>query len=426
MRIAMIDPSLFTLPYDQALATGLVHAGHAVAIHGRRPGPDDSSPPGVPLEETFYRLANSGPAMRLPRPAQRALKGFDHAWSMGRLLARLRRDRPDVIHFQWLPLPLVDRPMLGLFRRIAPLVLTVHDTNPFNGDRALRLQAAGFFGCLGLFPKLIVHTAQGEARLVARGVAPERLTVLPHGPMAMTRHSPVPDDMLGKLTFVLFGKIKDYKGADVLIEAFAALPEALRRQARVRIVGKPYMDLAPLEALLATHSLAGDGPGQIAIEPRFVADAEVPELFGPGAVAMFPYREIDTSGVLPQALAQARPVVATRLGVFAETLTDGVHGHLVPMDDAPALTKALAHLIEDRAFAAACSHNARALSDATDSWDTIAERTAAIYRAAGAADRGAADRGAMRGAADANRVPPGARRATVMSNSTRNSTGGNC
>lgn len=381
MRVSMIDPSLFTLPYDQALATGLEAVGHSVTLYGRRPGPSDSNPPGVPLVPEFYRLAGSRLVAALPAKLRLGVKGLDHVWSMSRLLRRLRRERPDVIHFQWLPLPLVDRVMLAGFRRVAPLVLTVHDTNPFNGDPSARLQSLGVLRCLQQFGRLIVHTDQGHARLRAQGLPADRLVVLPHGPMPAAPEHRAPDPMQGPLTITLFGKIKPYKGADVLIEAFARLPDALQEGARVRIVGKSYMDLAPLEALIRRHGLGR----QVGIEDRFVADAEVPALFGPGVVAAFPYREIDTSGVLPQALAHGRPVVASRIGVFAETLRDGVHGHLVPPDDPAALADALTHLIADRSFAAACAREALALSDSGMGWDRIAEHTADAYREAGAA-----------------------------------------
>ena len=72
------------------------------------------------------------------------------------------------------------------------------------------------------------------------------------------------------------------------------------------------------------------------IEPRFVADADIPALFGPGVVALFPYREIEASGVLSIALARGRPVIASRLGNFAEMIEDGVQGLLVPPGDADA------------------------------------------------------------------------------------------
>lgn len=379
MRVSMVDPSLFTLPYDQGLAMGLAGAGHEVTIYGRRRGPDDNDVGGVPLVPEFYKLAGSRPVAALPRAIRLGIKGLDHIWSMARLLRRLRRERPDVIHFQWLPLPLVDRKMLGQFRKVAPLVLTVHDTNPFNGDPSVGLQARGVVDCFGAFGRLIVHTQQGMSRLTALGIPADRLVVLPHGPMLQDVGTGDADPMDGVLTFMLFGKIKPYKGVDTLIEAFARIPAALRAKSRVRIVGKSYMDLTPLHTLIQAHGLQDS----VTIEPRFVVDSEIPELFGPGTVAMFPYRELEASGVLPQALGYGRPIVASRIGVFAETLQDGVHGHLAPPDDPEVLAKAMRHLIEDRGFAATCARNALALSAQSESWDTIARRTAVVYQAAG-------------------------------------------
>ncbi len=376
MRVAMIDPSLFTLPYDGALAGGLAEAGHEVTLFGRRAGPDDSNPSDIPLAETFYRVAGSRSVAALPGALRLGVKGLDHLWSMARLLRRLQRERPEVIHFQWLPLPLVDRPMLSRFHAVAPLVLTVHDTNPFNGDPTSRLQTRGFLDCLGRFNRLIVHTEQGRARLANQGVDPARLVVLPHGPLGADPGPQQADPMQGELTLMLFGKIKPYKGADVLIQAFAQLPDSLRGRARLRIVGKPYMDLEPLHALVQKHGLGE----RVRIEPRFVADAEIPTLFAPGTIAVFPYREIDSSGVLPMALAHARPVVASRIGVFAELLQDGVHGHLVAPDDVGGLAAALSHCLADRDFAAACSSNALALSAGGADWASIAHSTAAVYR----------------------------------------------
>lgn len=419
MRVSMIDPSLFTLTYDQGLASGLAAAGHDVTLYGRRPGPDDSDPGGVPLAEVFYRFAGSKPIASLPRHLRLGVKGLDHLWSMGRLLRRLRRERPDVIHFQWLPLPVMDRWMLEPFRRVAPLVLTVHDTNPFNGDPSSQVQAHGFAGCLSLFDRLIVHTERGRERMHAQGVSPERVAIFPHGTAERPSLNNDTDAMLGPLTFVLFGKIKPYKGADTLIEAFAQLPVKLRSQASVRIVGKAYMDLAPLHALAQSRGVAK----QVVIEPRFVSDAEIPELFAQSTVAVFPYREIDTSGVLPQALACGRPVLASRVGVFRETLTDGVHGHLVEPGNVPAFAEALAHFIEDRPFAAACAVNASIESDQGCSWTQVAERTAALYHDV----LNETGRTTSRDYGTASSPPPAFRNlATEISNSTRKITGGNC
>ena len=154
--------------------------------------------------------------------------------------------RPDIIHFQWLPLPVVDRPFLAGLRRIAPLVLTVHDTNPFNGDPSSGLQGLGAAKVFGAFDRLIVHTARGRERLIQHGADPARVIVTPHGPLGKPVPAPVSDTMNGVITFLMFGKIKPYKGIPLLIEAFSQLPGPLRAQARLRVVGKPYMDLEAL------------------------------------------------------------------------------------------------------------------------------------------------------------------------------------
>lgn len=406
MRVAMIDPSLFTPAYDRALATALAEGGHQVTLFSRRPRAEDGSMGDVPLVEAFYRLAGSPMVAGLPQRLRLGVKGLEHVWSMARLIARLRRLAPDVIHFQWLALPLVDLRMLAGLRRIAPLVLTIHDTNPFNGDPSSRLQFRGFAESLAQFDRLVVHTSQGEARLLAQGVPADRLVRVPHGAELAQRHL-ADDAMQGEISFVLFGKIKPYKGADLLIEAFARLPERLRDQARLRIIGKPYMDLAPLHAAIGAHGLGE----RCTIEARYVAEAEIPAVFGPGRVAVFPYREIDSSGVLFQALACGRPVVASRIGSFAELLEGREAGLLTERDDIAGLAAAMARLIEDRGFAAQCGRGARALCAEAAGWDDVARRTAAVYLAASRANAAASD---------------GVSRATEVSSSVTNSTGGNC
>ena len=376
MRVAMIDPSLFTLPYDAALAAGLQAEGHEVVLHGRAPGPDDNATDGAPLRESFYRVASAPVLARLPQALRLAIKGLDHAWSMQALVRRLRRERPDVIHFQWLPLPVVDRRFLKRLRAIAPLVLTVHDTNPFNGNPTGGLQRVGAHAAFADFDRLIVHTEQGRARLLAHGEGMDRVAVMPHGLLGRASAA-VADPMQGEISFLLFGKIKPYKGADLLIAAFAGMQPELRAQSRLRIVGKPYMDLEPLYQQARQMGVAD----RVTIEPRFVGDAEVGGIFAPGVIASFPYREIEASGVLSLAITFGRPILATRLGGFFEAVQDGEHGLLVPPEDVAALAAAMSRFVADRGFAAACAAHVRALTTSVPTWPEIARRTVELYAA---------------------------------------------
>ncbi len=386
MRVAMIDPSLFTLPYDRMLAIGLRSIGHEATLYGRRPGPEDGATGGVEIAPVFYPLTG-GAASALPKPLRLGLKGAEHILSMAALRRRLSlpESRPDLVHFQWLALPMADRLFLGGFRTLAPLVLTVHDSNAFNGDPSAVVQRFGVASSFAAFDRLIVHTDQGRERLLALGLPGERVARVPHGlldaPASMPAGNAAPDPMQGPLTFLLFGKIKPYKGTDLLIEAFARLPEPLRATARMRVVGKPYMDLEPLRALARQRGVED----RLFLEARFVADEEVPSLFGPGVVAVFPYREIEASGVLALAIAYGRPIVASRLGGFSELLEDGTHGRLVPPEDVEALTSALAGLLEDRGFTSRCAAAVSRLAGEVPNWEEIARRTEAVYTEAAAA-----------------------------------------
>ena len=382
MQISIIDPSLFTLPYDRKLVEGLNHLGHSTTLHGRKLEAHDPDAAGVDIEPSFYNIAGRPIVSRLPSVLRLGVKSVDHVWSMGQLLRMLRKHPPDIIHFQWLPLPMADVTMLSAFRRIAPLVLTVHDTEQSNGDSSSSLQRLAMRRCQHSFDRLIVHTSQGDARLNEQGLG-ARVAVLPHGLLADLPPARKPDTTDGILTFVLFGKIKPYKGADLLIQAFARLPSHVQARARVRIVGKPYFDIGPLHHLVDEHRLGG----QVSIEPTFVPDAEVANLFGPNTVAVFPYREIEASGVLFLALAHGRPIVASRLGSFADLITDGVQGHLTSPGDVLALGNALAHLITDRDFAVSCSNAALDAAASISSWTDIARMTEAVYLDAQAARR---------------------------------------
>jgi glycosyltransferase involved in cell wall biosynthesis len=423
MRVALVDPSLFTLPYDRMLALGLQRAGHDVVLHARALEPGEGEAGDVALAADFYRATGGARTAWLPRPVRLALKGAEHVVSMAALLNRLRRERPDVIHFQWLPLPIADRRFLPAFARIAPLVLTVHDSKPFNGDPAARLQRVGAEDCFGAFDRLIVHTERFRERLVAGGVPAERVARIPHGLLgqacrdgaAGSSAASAPDEAAAAdvaavagpppSTFLLFGQIKPYKGLDVLIEAFARLPEALRARARLRVVGKPHMDVAPLLELARERGVSS----RLALEPRFVPEDEIPALFGPDTVAVFPYREIEASGALTLAVAHGRPVVASRIGAFAEELVDGMHGALVPPGDPAALAAAMERLLAEPGFAARCAAEVRALSAAMPSWDEIGRQTAAVYAAA-SGDRRAGG-GSLR--APATAAAPAGRHARV-------------
>lgn len=381
MNVAIIDASGFTLPYDHCLAKALAQEGCRVVLATTRlpPGPWTDSAP-YERWEHFYRVTN-----KLSKGRIRVyLKGCEHLLDMGRLVHRLRDWKPDVIHFQWLPLAVVDGLYLCRLRRIAPLVLTIHDTEPFHGAPSSRLQILGLEKAYRRFDYYIVHTHQSREVIIERlGLPMDRIKVIPHGVFSyyrdFVRFSETPpsfNKIPGELKILFFGVLKPYKGVDVLLEAFAYMPEPLRQKTVLQVVGAPRMPVKPLQEL--TRRLGIEK--HVSWDLRFVEEREVASYFSQADVVVLPYRRIDQSGVLMVALAFGKPVVASRLGGFAETIVDGVHGFLVEPGDAESLAQALTRVLGDRELRKQLGSAVERLAGQELSWNNIAQQTVHLYR----------------------------------------------
>jgi glycosyltransferase involved in cell wall biosynthesis len=308
-----------------------------------------------------------------------ALKGLSHIESMGRLVRRLRKWQPGVIHFQWTPLAIIDRHFVPLFRRIAPTILTVHDSTPFNDNPRARLQRLDAIGIMNCFDQLIVHTAAARSRLLTHGIDATRVNVVPHGLLMDIDTTVIVDrDVLqqNEITLLLFGHIKPYKGVDVLLRAVAQLPETVRQRCTVRIAGRAKMPMEPLIELAAELGLKS----QVIFDLRFIPEPEIRNLMARADILVFPYLQIDASGVLMLAIAAGRAIVASNIGLFGELLKDGVHGALVRPNEPSELAAALAPLIGDRGRLRNAEQAVRDLADDIPDWQKIARMTEAIYR----------------------------------------------
>jgi glycosyltransferase involved in cell wall biosynthesis len=381
MKIVLIDPSLFTWPYDLKLAKGLTDIGHAPSIVGRQLGQKPSVDEERFLDRHFYPGLQSRFFKKLPRNLQLGLKGLSHAQSMARLLRRFRKTKPDVIHFQWAPLAIVDSQFIPQFRKVAPTVLTVHDSNPFNNNPSSRIQRIGALGILHCFDHLIVHTSVARERLLRAGVADEKISVIAHGLLTdhIARPSDKPSAGDGRVQILLFGKIKPYKGVDVMLRALALLPHEVRARCLVKVMGWPEMPMEPLFAMVKDLQLEE----QVEFDLRFVPENEVASLVARADILAFPYRDIDASGVLMLAIAAGRPIVASNLGTFSEWLSNQAEGTLVPPDDPAALSRSLERLISDPDYRSSKSQGMLDLRDSVPSWTAIARLTEAAYAKAG-------------------------------------------
>jgi len=175
MRVTVVDPPAYTPPYDHALCAALARRGLDVELVTSRFRFGTVPPPeGYRRRDAFYRVAVDVPAA----------KAAQHPLDMTRLARRLRRAAGGVVHFQWLPVPALDRALVRLFPR--PLVLTAHDVLPREVRRGGRAGAAAL---LRAMDAVVAHSDSARARLIEEAGRDRSAKVLVPWPSSLSATS---------------------------------------------------------------------------------------------------------------------------------------------------------------------------------------------------------------------------------------------
>ena len=114
------------------------------------------------------------PRLRGEEP-QFEIDSVAHLGGLISLMRRIRARRPDVVHFQWIVLPPLDVLAMWLIRRWCPVVLTVHDSVPYNGSPRAFVQRLSAVAIMHRFDRLIVHTKVAQQRLAEYGLTSDKI-----------------------------------------------------------------------------------------------------------------------------------------------------------------------------------------------------------------------------------------------------------
>jgi glycosyltransferase involved in cell wall biosynthesis len=345
VRVLLLDPAAYTLPYDHHLASALAERGVEVELvtsrfrFGAAPAPS-----GYGRRELFYpassRLFHRS-RLRLP------LRATEHVVG----LARLRSIPRDVLHVQWAPLPQADVRLLPVNGRS---VVTAHDVLP----RRTAAKRELWRRLYGRFARVVVHSENGRRRLVEEvGVDAARVEVISH-PVFPGRFRYEGDGA----TLLFLGVIRPYKQLD------HALMLARTLGARLLVLGDPAYEL-------------GDRVSRPGVEWRlgYRPDAEVDDALAEATVALYPYRaELDQSGALLRALGAGVPAAVYDVGGVAEPVRRFDAGVVAPADDLEALTEGVRGLLSDPAALERARAGARKAA-AELTWEAAATSHVALY-----------------------------------------------
>jgi glycosyltransferase involved in cell wall biosynthesis len=183
-------------------------------------------------------------------------------------------------------------------------------------------------------------------------------------------------------TVLTWGLLGAGKGIEWVIDAMAMLKD-LRPRPRYLIAGRTHPKVAAREGdryrdMLVRRAWENGVPSSVSFDDTYRDVPSLTRLIQQAAVVVLPYDSRDqvTSGVLVDAVAARRPVVATAFPHATELLSSGA-GIVVPHADPAALADALRMVLTEPAVAAGMTAEAGRLA-AGLGWQSVAREYAAL------------------------------------------------
>jgi phosphatidylinositol alpha-mannosyltransferase len=345
------------------------------------------------LEQQFTRLGHD---VKVIAPASRAISGFGDRFipigrprpiptsgSIARLTLSLRlssrikevleREKFDIIHLHEPLMPMLCTTVLRLSQTAT--VGTFHATNGRPGYNLGRPFSKFFLK--RWFRKLHGKIAVSQsAREFAHGHFPGYYNIIPNG-VDLEHFSPevapIEEFNDGKLNILFVGRMEKRKGLNYLLDAFARVKEEVPN-ARLIAVGPGTRLRRKYKKKVARSGLKD------VVFVGYASYEELPRYYQTADIFCAPATGSESFGiVLLEAMAMTKPIVASDIEGYADVISDGVNGVLVPPRDSQGLAQALGSLLNDeprrREMGAQGRAKARKLG-----WDSIARQLLDYYQ----------------------------------------------
>ena len=223
--------------------------------------------------------------------------------------------------------------------------------------------------------QLVVLSDSARRRVVREyGIDASKVTTIPHGATVPKRVPPTA--RRGRPTLLTWGLLAPGKGVERVIEAMVSLKD-LTCQPRYLVAGRTHpkvlaADGESYRTARIEQAERLDVTGSVSFDAAYRDTPTLTALIQSAAAVVLPYDSTEqvTSGVLADAVASGRPVIATAFPHAVELLGTGA-GIVVGHDDPDALASALRQVLTEPRLAGTMAAEARRLAP-TMAWSVVA------------------------------------------------------
>jgi glycosyltransferase involved in cell wall biosynthesis len=120
----------------------------------------------------------------------------------------------------------------------------------------------------------------------------------------------------------MFGNLRAYKGADLIIDTFLKLKQSQKLEVKLVIAGQlldPIPEADPFIVDASAKNISTENK-DILVLNQYLKDAVLAQLLGKALAVVFPYRHIDSSAALNLAMNYEKFIICSELPEFVSTL----------------------------------------------------------------------------------------------------------
>ena len=303
-------------------------------------------------------------------------KYFSYMFSLIVLGYNIIRDKPHIVHVQWIKVWHLDVQLQVLCKLVgSKYIITAHNVVPhkYNNKYLFR-----YWLHYKMCTAIIVHDNNTKHIMVNNyKIEDVNVSVIPHGYLRYKYNEERVDILIkeyetlyknNKIMIAMLGAQSKYKGTDIFVDTIAGYDND---DNIIWIIWGKNINIEYTKIIKKTN---------VIIKDEYISDEEFVAIMRCSDVIVLPYRTISQSGILMTAIAERTPVIVSKNGGLSDPIKYGNIGWVLTENTVRELDSTLNKVISNKEFVA-IKNNILEWDKVEKqySWENIALNTATLY-----------------------------------------------